>query len=108
MIKILLPAVVALGLSGCGDEAPPAPIVQVPQSAPTPAPYVFDGRYQGVASNNQFAVWVVDTRTGAVARCDTQACGEWVLPKAPGWTPAPGAQATGQQQPMVPGFGGQK
>jgi hypothetical protein len=106
-MKILLPAVAALGTTGCGNEVPPpAPTAQV--SRPEPAPYVFGGRFQGVASNNQFAVWVVDTQTGAVARCDTQACAEWVLPKAPGWTPAPGAQPAGPPGPIVPGLGGQK
>lgn len=106
MMKSLLPAVTVLGLASCGNEVPPAPTAEV--SRPEPAPYVFGGRFQGVASNNQFAIWVVDTQTGAVTRCDTQACGEWVLPKAPGWTPAPSPLGHGQQGPTGSGFGNQK
>jgi hypothetical protein len=68
---MLLATLAVLIIAGCDDEVPE-------RSA---ASYVFAGRYQGVESANQYAVWVVDTYTGAVVRCDTQKCGEWVAPK---------------------------
>jgi len=106
-MKILFPAAAALGMAGCGEEMQAtAPSGEVPR--PGAMPYVFGGRYQGVASNNQFAVWVVDTQTGAVTRCDMQACGEWVLPKALAWAPAPSAHPVGQREPGVPGLSSQK
>ena len=73
VLTLLFAPLAVLIIAGCDDKAPE-------RSA---ASYVFAGRYQGVASTNQFAVWVIDTYTGAVVRCDTQECGEWVVAKTP-------------------------
>jgi hypothetical protein len=91
---MLLAASAVLIVAGCDDEVPerpaampepPAAVPERPAAVPEhpAASYVFAGRYQGVESTNQFAVWVVDTYTGAVVRCDTQKCGEWVVPGTP-------------------------
>jgi hypothetical protein len=79
-LTMLLAASAVLIVAGCDDEVPehPAAVPEHPAAS-----YVFAGRYQGVESTNQFAVWVVDTYTGAVVRCDTQKCGEWVVPGTP-------------------------
>lgn len=73
-------------IAGCGNEEPG-------RSATEPArpgsSHVLSGRYQGVESANPFAVWVVDTSTGAVVRCDTQKCGEWITPLMPASGPEP-------------------
>jgi len=79
-LPILLAASAMLIVAGCDDDVPERPAV-VPEYPG--ASYVFAGRYQGVESTNQFAIWVVDTYTGAVVRCDTQKCGEWVVPEPP-------------------------
>jgi hypothetical protein len=90
---MLLAASAVLIVAGCDDDVPerPAAVPERPAAVPEhpAASYVFAGRYQGVESTNQFAVWVVDTYTGAVVRCDTQRCGEWVVPG----TPASGSEA---------------
>jgi hypothetical protein len=101
--KILLTAVAALAIGGCGNEPPPPAEAQ----RSLPMPQVFGGRYQGVASSNQYAVWVVDTETGAVARCETQKCGEWVFPKTPGSAPASFPTAVGPEA-VLPGRKTQK
>jgi len=77
---MLLATSAVLIIAGCDDEVAERPAA-VPERPG--ASYVFAGRYQGVESTNQFAVWVVDTYTGAVVRCDTEKCGEWVTPGTP-------------------------
>jgi hypothetical protein len=85
-LTMLLATSAVLVIAGCDHEVPehPAEVAERPAAS-----YTFAGRFQGVESTNQFAVWVVDTHTGAVVRCDTQKCGEWVLPG----TPASGSEA---------------
>jgi len=78
---MLLAASAVLMIAACGNEEEPEHPAAVPERPG--ASYVFAGRYQGVESTNQFAVWVVDTYTGAVVRCDTEKCGEWVVPGTP-------------------------
>ena len=79
-LTMLLVASAVLIVAGCDSEVPehPSEVTEHPAAS-----YVFAGRYQGVESTNQFAVWVIDTYTGAVVRCDTQKCGEWVVPGMP-------------------------
>ncbi len=90
---------------GCEDEVP-IPAAEGPKHSPVS--YVYRGRYQGVASSNQFAVWVVDTQTSAVVRCDMDACGEWVVPKAPGSAPVPEVRNMGSHETLVPESARQK
>ena len=105
LAKFLLPMVAVLIMVGCEDEVP-MPAVEGPKHSPVS--YVHRGRYQGVASSNQFAVWVVDTQTGAVVRCDMDACGEWVVPQALGTAPASEVQNLGSYETLVPESASQK
>jgi len=79
-LTILLAASAVSMIAGCGNEEPGRSAAEPARSGPS---RVFAGRYQGVESANPFAVWVVDTSTGAVVRCDTQECGEWITPGTP-------------------------
>ena len=102
-LPLLLAASAVLVVAGCDDAVPERPAA-VPEHPG--ASYVFTGRYQGVESTNQFAVWVVDTHTGAVVRCDTQKCGEWVVPG----TPASGSEAveSGLREKAAPRTAGER
>ena len=102
LMAILPPVLAVLSMEGCGDKAPTPTAMETQGS---PVSYIFRGRYQGVESSNQYAVWVVDTHTGAVVRCGTDACGAWIMPKVSDSTPTSSIKPPmASQFPALPQF----